>query len=867
MAISFVGAASAAATSLTLPTHQAGDLLLVFAYRSGATTPPTVPTGWTVVSQGGNNNNAAVLAYQLAAGAGTASGTWANATHISTSAYRSSAGVLALGANASDGGSGDVLSYPGLTLQDADGSSWLAAFGGHRQATNVEVAPTGMTNRTSTATAGESAAHDTNSTATTWTTRTVTVAPSSGGTQGWRTAVLEIREVVARTMVGAAGALVLTGLAAGLVFGRSLQANAGALAATSEDAGLKRTYVLVGEVRALTASGQDAITARSWRMSGDAAALALTGGDIVGRIGKGFPAQPGSLALSGGEAGVFREYAVTPPDGQLAFAGEATLWRTRIWPVQTGQRVLAGGEVRFVRGRIVPPWQASKAYDVGDVVGPIGGTKNGLVFKAIAAGTSAASQPLWPSTIGSTVTDGSVTWRVICRLAEDFQQVAPSSVIELFQLELTQAIHGANETYYFHSGANQGATAEITWQQQSYLAFPVEADGFEYSGTGQLPRPRIRVSNVLSTISALILSLPNGLDGAKVTRIRTLARYLDASNFAGGQNPFGSPDPTAEFPREIYYIDRKSTETQEVVEFELAAAFDLAGVRAPKRQCISNICQWQYRSAECGYTEALFFDANDRQVFSAAQDVCGKRLDSCRIRFEKIPRTGSVVKSSTTLTVNTTSGLIPGHPIFGFGIPSGTTVASITNGTQLVMSQAATVTNPVTMTGTVSSAGPTMTVSNGANVQVGMTVTGLYIPPGTTVRSISGNTITLSNRPYEYSGTGDFRYSYLSFLFSTIRTILIPTLFPNLNTGMVVFGSHSINSTITARYSADLSIRLGSYGLLSTLISPAKTTLYFIPSSPASGTYTFSAGNQIIFRTNDGILPFGSYPGVGTFFT
>ena len=50
-------------------------------------------------------------------------------------------------------------------------------------------------------------------------------------------------------------------------------------------------------------------------------------------------------------------------------------------------------------------------------------------------------------------------------------------------------------------------------------------------------------------------------------------------------NPLGTPDPTAEFPREIYKIDRKSTETRDIVEFELAAPFDLAGVRSPKRLC------------------------------------------------------------------------------------------------------------------------------------------------------------------------------------------------------------------------------------------------------------------------------------------
>ena len=50
-------------------------------------------------------------------------------------------------------------------------------------------------------------------------------------------------------------------------------------------------------------------------------------------------------------------------------------------------------------------------------------------------------------------------------------------------------------------------------------------------------------------------------------------------------NPFGTPDPTAEFKRQIFIVDRKASENREVVEFELAASTDMAGVRAPKRQC------------------------------------------------------------------------------------------------------------------------------------------------------------------------------------------------------------------------------------------------------------------------------------------
>lgn len=183
----------------------------------------------------------------------------------------------------------------------------------------------------------------------------------------------------------------------------------------------------------------------------------------------------------------------------------------------------------------------------------------------------------------------------------ELQKAAPSSIIELFELQLFSDIHGSNDVYRFHAGSNANGNGDLIWVGNVYQRFPVEAEGFEYSGNGQLPRPKIRCSNILGTITALLLSLPDGLEGAKVTRIRTLARYIDGGNFAGGVNPYGTPDPTAEFPREIFYIDRKTSETRDVVEFELAAAFDLAGVRAPKRQCIANICQWIYRSTECGY--------------------------------------------------------------------------------------------------------------------------------------------------------------------------------------------------------------------------------------------------------------------------
>ena len=171
----------------------------------------------------------------------------------------------------------------------------------------------------------------------------------------------------------------------------------------------------------------------------------------------------------------------------------------------------------------------------------------------------------------------------------DLQKINPSAIIELFTLTLDSTLHGASTVYRFHNGSNLVSNGDIVWAGNSYVKMPIQAEGFAFQ-KGQLPRPKLIVSNALGTITAILLTVNqtttgNDLTGATVTRIRTLARYLDAVNFSGGTNPLGTPDPTAEFPQEIYKIDRKSAENREIVEFELAAVFDLAGIRAPKRQC------------------------------------------------------------------------------------------------------------------------------------------------------------------------------------------------------------------------------------------------------------------------------------------
>lgn len=444
----------------------------------------------------------------------------------------------------------------------------------------------------------------------------------------------------------------------------------------------------------------------------------------------------------------------------------------------------------------------------------------------------------------------------------ELQKIAPSSIIELFVLELNAAMHGVTDVYRFHAGVNAtGNNGNVVWAGDTYLAMAIEAEGFEYSGNGQLPRPKIRVSNIMGTITSLILSLPNGLEGAKIRRIRTLARFIDAVNWPGGVSPY-SPDPLAAMPEEIYYLDRKSAETRDVVEYEMCSSFDLIGVRAPKRQCIANICQWKYRSSECSYNKAGYYDASNNPVASLALDVCGKRLDSCEARFAVYTRTGTVTVGSNVWTTASTTSILPGEPIRGWGLPTGTTVSTVASSTTLTLSGNATASSSTTKTGTASATGAFMTVTNTTGMAVGMAASGPYMN-GATVTGISGTTLTLSARPYSIYKTGTYQAVSLA-----NDRINVSGGTSGISVGMYVYGSFSSATTTVLAVGSNY-VQIDSGGIKGSLPAQVKdgtaVSAYFIPASPGSQSYTFTAGTTYAFRDQANQLPYGSFPGISSY--
>ena len=157
----------------------------------------------------------------------------------------------------------------------------------------------------------------------------------------------------------------------------------------------------------------------------------------------------------------------------------------------------------------------------------------------------------------------------------------------------------------------------------SYAPLPYKTEGFQIRNEGVPPNPSITIANIGLEMTSLINSYDDLL-GCRVFRRRVLARHLDDGS---------TPDTEARWPDEVWFIQQKAAESKLSVTFELSTPFDLDGVTLPRRRALRYACPWVYRGAECGYTGGPVADVKDVPTSDPAQDKCGKRVVSCRLRY------------------------------------------------------------------------------------------------------------------------------------------------------------------------------------------------------------------------------------------
>jgi lambda-like phage minor tail protein L len=177
------------------------------------------------------------------------------------------------------------------------------------------------------------------------------------------------------------------------------------------------------------------------------------------------------------------------------------------------------------------------------------------------------------------------------------RRLSPGELITLYELDLTGL--GAPSVFYFHDGIDQGAN-QIGFATHTYVPMPIKAEGFEMNSRGTLPRPKMTVSNIGSVISSLLLQYGDFVGGTLKMRM-TFSVYVLRNGVKVDATEYDAQPPWKEFTPQIFTIDRKASETNTFVAFELATPMDSEGILLPRRQILATACPFTYRGTECGY--------------------------------------------------------------------------------------------------------------------------------------------------------------------------------------------------------------------------------------------------------------------------
>jgi hypothetical protein len=195
MSINLVGTASAFAASVSLPSHQKGDIFLAAALRTNNVTA-SLPAGWVGISSAGTNNLSMRLGFRVAQSSIETSGTWFNATGLSVIILRPTAGTIAVpGASSQVAATSTSVTYgavAGIVAGDNYLDQSFVAFGVTLTNTNaIETPPSGMTFLEKISDTGLAFASFrlTSNTFGAWTSQTVTLPSAT-----WRTGVVRIAE-------------------------------------------------------------------------------------------------------------------------------------------------------------------------------------------------------------------------------------------------------------------------------------------------------------------------------------------------------------------------------------------------------------------------------------------------------------------------------------------------------------------------------------------------------------------------------------------------------------------------------------------------------------------------------------------------
>jgi lambda family phage minor tail protein L len=279
-------------------------------------------------------------------------------------------------------------------------------------------------------------------------------------------------------------------------------------------------------------------------------------------------------------------------------------------------------------------------------------------------------------------------------LNTELSSLTPSTQVLLYEIDLSEiAPTMINYNYNGEQPINNGIFriyndyniyklstnpyGTIKWQQNYYYPFPIFAEGFEYSSAGSLPTPRVAISNLSPDYSSnsfyryirMQMQSLGDIVGAKFSRIKTFLKYLDGANFSGNVNPF-NPNTglyEIELPRDIYYIDRKTVENKNIIEYQLNTILDVENLTLPARTLYAQKCPFQYRGEGCVYeynsrltdihSGVYAYTVNPGYTVSGLQTAPPVATDNDQLFIGGVFATGAAGTATNTAIFRITGGL------------------------------------------------------------------------------------------------------------------------------------------------------------------------------------------------------------------
>ena len=154
-------------------------------------------------------------------------------------------------------------------------------------------------------------------------------------------------------------------------------------------------------------------------------------------------------------------------------------------------------------------------------------------------------------------------------ILQDIVQPTLGAIVDLYTIDATAL---GTSVFYFTPATDNGSS--VSFGGQVYTALPITATGFEATGSGALPRPKLTLSNVNKFLQPYLLQY-GYFQGAKFLRTRTMDKYLDGH---------ANADSTQYLQPQLWYIDALDSMTKQQITFSLVSPLDRPSVKLPRRQ-------------------------------------------------------------------------------------------------------------------------------------------------------------------------------------------------------------------------------------------------------------------------------------------